>query len=241
MPVFTPHLHLAKPGGGSSGTIPDETADIDVLNGNFDVLDSWATATDAGIANAKLSRQGLNATVSVSSGSFTQLDDGSYQFTNAAGISFDNVFDGSGADMYEIDIHTASVGTGIKGIKFRAGGADSTDTFSYTLFSVLYDGTTTNAPGPGSSVTAAMYGYLMISSTATTAGRGVQRLDVFQPGKSGVTTGLLSDVHYWHTVSGVNRIYMTHEGATSNATNPYTGFSLAGYTGFTGNVKIVRK
>lgn len=42
MPVYTPFLHLAKPGGGSSGTIPDETADIDVLNGNFDAIDTWA-------------------------------------------------------------------------------------------------------------------------------------------------------------------------------------------------------
>lgn len=51
MPAFTTHLHLAKPGGGSSGLIlPDEVQDIDVLNGNADIIDGWATTVDAAIA-----------------------------------------------------------------------------------------------------------------------------------------------------------------------------------------------
>lgn len=49
MPAFTSFLNLYKPGGGSSGTItPDETVDIDRLNNNSDLIDSWA----AGVASA---------------------------------------------------------------------------------------------------------------------------------------------------------------------------------------------
>lgn len=51
MPAFTPFLNLYKPGGGSTGTItPDEVADIDRLNANFDLIDdfaeSWGNASD---------------------------------------------------------------------------------------------------------------------------------------------------------------------------------------------------
>lgn len=43
MPEYTPNLNLYKPGGGSSGLIqPDEVADIDRLNGNFDLIDAFA-------------------------------------------------------------------------------------------------------------------------------------------------------------------------------------------------------
>lgn len=41
MAVFTTRLNLAKPAGGSSGTIPgDDQADIDVLNDNSDKIDA---------------------------------------------------------------------------------------------------------------------------------------------------------------------------------------------------------
>lgn len=41
MVQYTSKLGLYKPGGGSSGTnTPDETADIDKLNGNFDDIDA---------------------------------------------------------------------------------------------------------------------------------------------------------------------------------------------------------
>ena len=41
MAVFTTRLNLAKPAGGSSGTIPgDDQADIDVLNDNADKIDA---------------------------------------------------------------------------------------------------------------------------------------------------------------------------------------------------------
>lgn len=39
---LTPKLDLYLPGGGSTGTIPDEPADIDKLNGNFRTLDATA-------------------------------------------------------------------------------------------------------------------------------------------------------------------------------------------------------
>lgn len=43
MPSFTSFLDLYKPGGGSSGLIvPDEVADVDRLNANFDQLDANA-------------------------------------------------------------------------------------------------------------------------------------------------------------------------------------------------------
>lgn len=51
MPAFTPFLNLYKPGGGSTGLItPDEVADIDRLNANFDLIDDfaegWGEATE---------------------------------------------------------------------------------------------------------------------------------------------------------------------------------------------------
>ena len=56
MPAFTPFLNLYKPGGGSTGTIlPDEVADIDRLNQNFDLIDSWSAAWgSAGDQNIQL-------------------------------------------------------------------------------------------------------------------------------------------------------------------------------------------
>lgn len=41
MPAFTTKLSLYKPGGGSTGTItPDETADIDKINDDLDIIDA---------------------------------------------------------------------------------------------------------------------------------------------------------------------------------------------------------
>ena len=40
MPDYTPNLNLYLPGGGGSGTIPDEIADIDKLNANFRTIDA---------------------------------------------------------------------------------------------------------------------------------------------------------------------------------------------------------
>jgi len=40
MPDYTPNLNLYLPGGGGSGTIPDEIADIDKLNENFRTIDA---------------------------------------------------------------------------------------------------------------------------------------------------------------------------------------------------------
>ena len=40
MPDYTPNLNLYLPGGGGSGTIPDEIADIDKLNENFRLIDA---------------------------------------------------------------------------------------------------------------------------------------------------------------------------------------------------------
>lgn len=41
MAQYTTKLALYKPGGGALGTnTPDETADIDKLNGNFDLIDT---------------------------------------------------------------------------------------------------------------------------------------------------------------------------------------------------------
>lgn len=40
MPGFTSRLNLYKPGGGSSGTIPDEVVDVDRINDNSDLIDA---------------------------------------------------------------------------------------------------------------------------------------------------------------------------------------------------------
>lgn len=43
MPAFTPFLNLYKPGGGSTGLItPDEVVDVDRLNQDFDIIDTFA-------------------------------------------------------------------------------------------------------------------------------------------------------------------------------------------------------
>ncbi len=54
MPAFTPTLNLYKPGGGSTGVItPDEVADIDRLNQNFDAIDTWAAGVNSDLAGLK--------------------------------------------------------------------------------------------------------------------------------------------------------------------------------------------
>lgn len=40
MPAFTSRLNLYKPGGGSSGAIPDEVVDVDKINDNSDKIDA---------------------------------------------------------------------------------------------------------------------------------------------------------------------------------------------------------
>lgn len=47
MAQFTSFLNLYKPGGGSTGLIlPDEVADIDRINSDLDLIDTWASITD---------------------------------------------------------------------------------------------------------------------------------------------------------------------------------------------------
>lgn len=44
MSATTPYLNLYKPGGGSTGLIvPDEVVDVDRLNANSDLIDTWAS------------------------------------------------------------------------------------------------------------------------------------------------------------------------------------------------------
>lgn len=61
MGATTPNLGLYKPGGGSSGLItPDETADIDRLNDNFDVIDGFAGTTNGRVTSLELTRTQTN-------------------------------------------------------------------------------------------------------------------------------------------------------------------------------------
>lgn len=57
----TPKLGLYKPGGGSTGLNgSDEVVDIDRINQNFDLIDSYASATDTDVDSleAKVNRMG---------------------------------------------------------------------------------------------------------------------------------------------------------------------------------------
>lgn len=59
MPSFTSFLDLYKPGGGSTGTItPDEVVDVDRINQNMDLIDSWAQGMD-GRTTSLEDKQGL--------------------------------------------------------------------------------------------------------------------------------------------------------------------------------------
>ena len=52
MGAFTSFLNLYKPGGGSTGNItPDEVADIDKLNLNFDAIDAFASSIDGRVSS----------------------------------------------------------------------------------------------------------------------------------------------------------------------------------------------
>lgn len=90
MSAFTAFLNLIKPGGGSTGTIvPDEVADIDRLNANFDTIDAFAASW--GLASTK--NQGFVGPAA-DRGSVTGMKRGdTYQETDG---KFDRyVFDGS--------------------------------------------------------------------------------------------------------------------------------------------------
>lgn len=90
MPAFTPFLNLYKPGGGSTGTIvPDEVADIDRINANFDAIDTFAESW--GLASSK--NQGFVG-LAANRGAVTGMKRGdTYQETDG---DFDRyVYDGS--------------------------------------------------------------------------------------------------------------------------------------------------
>lgn len=90
MPAFTSFLNLYKPGGGSSGAIvPDEVADIDRLNANFDAIDAFAASW--GLATSK--NQGFVG-LAADRGAVTGMKRGdTYQETDG---DFDRyVYDGS--------------------------------------------------------------------------------------------------------------------------------------------------
>ena len=60
----TPKLGLYKPGGGSTGLNgTDEVVDIDLINQNFDLIDSYAATTDTDVdsLDAKINRMGRAA------------------------------------------------------------------------------------------------------------------------------------------------------------------------------------
>lgn len=58
MPAFTSFLNLYKPGGGSTGVItPDETADIDRLNEDLDLIDAFASAADGRLDTQEVRNQ----------------------------------------------------------------------------------------------------------------------------------------------------------------------------------------
>lgn len=84
MGALTPFLSLYKPGGGSTGTItPDEVVDIDRLNNNSDLLDTFASTSDTRLDNQEARNQqftGLAASIGAVTG--MKLGD-TYQETDA--------------------------------------------------------------------------------------------------------------------------------------------------------------
>lgn len=99
MPAFTPFLNLYKPGGGSTGLIvPDEVADIDRLNANFDSIDafakSWGAATSRQTNNVDVSSQLANVVGMKVGDTFQETDgnkvrwryDGSNWVTDEGGL-----------------------------------------------------------------------------------------------------------------------------------------------------------
>lgn len=71
------------------------------------------------------------SSVVVGSGSATVADDGTVTFTGASSVSLNNVFDATGADLYEVYIRYTATGTNGAGFRLRSSGGSDSATNNY--------------------------------------------------------------------------------------------------------------
>jgi hypothetical protein len=122
--------------------------------------DATRALTPANMAAIRaLAVQGVMASsIAVGSGSASQSDDGTVTFTGVSSLSLNGIFDGVGADLYEMYIacSNTSANQNIFG-RFRAAGVD----YSAANHASQYQGTVTGvtSAGSGSSLNAMYAGY----------------------------------------------------------------------------------
>lgn len=172
----------------------------------------------------------IPSSIVVGSGSASVSSDGTVTFTNCASVSWNDVFDGLGGDMYEWIVSMSSYGAALR---FRVAGADRAS--GYSRAAVYKTGWDSSAPLGGYSSPSNELLYLAPSQIAS---RVFGSTKFFQP--RGIEPAALSLA----TQRNGSAQYVWTEQGTSSVTVPaggYTGFTLVGFGGnMTGVAKLVK-
>lgn len=226
-------VRAVTPAGLASLTATDARRGLVELATTAEARAGTATTlavTPAGLRAATTPVQGqIPSSVQVGSGSASVAADGTVTFSGASSVSLNGVFDGLGADMYEIVATFSSSGTVGIGSRLRVSGVDQTSGYAYAAIFSLLAGTVTGSP----SGAAGQFGFWFPSSGAGPIATGSLLL-----ASPGIATAGVYTMHS-SSVGGGNRFLWLESGNTP-------GVACDGYTlrtdsgGLTGKIKIVK-
>lgn len=213
----------------NAGTVPDKAVTPASLSG---VLGRVSTS-EADILALETRPQGvIPSSVVVGSGSASVAADGTVTFTGCSSVSLNDVFDGLGADRYEVHVRVRRSGAGANSnilLRLRASGVIKAS--GYTR-SVIYkygaDGTAVAATGGGAND-------IVVAPQTGINYYGVSRHIIASPYLADNTT-LTSESHQSGTVYAV---WMETSHVSDSAL--YDGFTVLTNTGdFSGSIKVVK-
>lgn len=228
--------------GWRSNLSPDASNYISRLEGRLKSLEGTVNSVDSRVSylvtrSRKISKKQLvpqgqiPSSVTVGSGSASVAADGTVTFTGCSSVSLNGVFDGTGADIYEIYISFSNSTASHLQMRLRSAGTDYTGNHSY----IGFFGNLSSGPARSASSTSSSF-FLTPSSSPQVLDANCS-IRIYNPSRSSHYT--TADTMTSAMVSGDR--WMWNQALQASTTSAFDGFTLFCPSGnTTGFLKVVK-
>lgn len=218
-----------QPRPGSYGQSSIESFTLDQLAaGAFDTR--YYTEAEIAAMFAGVKKGQIPSSVVVGSGSASVAADGTVTATGCSSVSLNDIFDGTGPDIYQVIVDGDLSASATFSCRLRASGSD-TSTGNH-----VYIGVNTvlgSGPSRTSTTTATSFGFFMPSAAGSTSVQGNMML--FGPNKTPATFHLLNSI----SAAAGDRWFWQEGGNDGGGIR--TGLSFICSAGnYTGSIKVVK-
>lgn len=228
--------------GWRSNLSPDAANYISRLESRLKAVESKIGAVGSRVSylstkNRKIPKKGaairgqIPENVEVGSGDVSIADDGTVSFTGCSSVSLNGVFDGTGADIYEIYISFSNSTASHLQMRLRSAGTDYTGNHSYIgFFGNL-------SAGPARSASSTSSNFFLTPSSSPQVVDANCSIRIYNPSRSSHYT--TADTMTSAMVSGDR--WMWNQALQASTTSAFDGFTLFCPSGnTTGFLKVVK-